>query len=393
MDPFTDDVVQFQQPFNVITLDVHQSVDAVVGFGEVGKNILNLVAVMQQAVNPPLQHLVAENILLDDPIPRIVNTDPFTELAAETIMTGKQQLQNQLRIFQATEQGLVNRRANRTGRVTENPFILLLGKQLPFYFVILEKIIEERAAILTWNHQDRAIVTRAGDFDIGGAPLVSSFLCLDQITLAQFILIKQVGELAEKVIRLLLVEIAEQLPVESPDRLKGAAGRAVDILFKFTQQVIEKGTFTATVRPLENVDLILLDTLTEIFRQFDQAIGEKPICKKGVVGTLDEQSAGIVISKVDRFRILLMFIYPFFNILINQVMKNLKNIADNAARVFDRFFQVGIETERLATVTILLDVDKALHRLIDIRVLLNLRIACLGHQVRTSLLSCRSCMV
>ena len=45
VDAFADDVVQFDQPLDIVGLDIHQGVNAVVGLGVARIDVSNLVAV------------------------------------------------------------------------------------------------------------------------------------------------------------------------------------------------------------------------------------------------------------------------------------------------------------------------------------------------------------
>ena len=87
MDPFADNVVEFNHPFSVMPFDIHKGIHAVVGLCIAGVDIFHLVTVVKQAVYASLQQGIGDDIMPDRFVARAENTDPFANPSVETIRT------------------------------------------------------------------------------------------------------------------------------------------------------------------------------------------------------------------------------------------------------------------------------------------------------------------
>ena len=88
VDPFADDVVELDEPVGVVPLDVHEGIDAVVGLGILGEDVLHQVAVLEGAVDPVLEHVVGEDALAHGLVAGGEDADPFAQAPVEAIWAG-----------------------------------------------------------------------------------------------------------------------------------------------------------------------------------------------------------------------------------------------------------------------------------------------------------------
>ena len=139
MDTFADDVMEFDQPFHVVRFDVHEGIDAVVGLRIAGEDILHRIAVLQESVDPLLQQLVGQDLLMGRAVSRREDADAFSQATVKAVGPGVNHAENLRRIFYPVEKRLVQRGADGTGITLEHPFVLLLGKQLGLCLVIVQQ--------------------------------------------------------------------------------------------------------------------------------------------------------------------------------------------------------------------------------------------------------------
>jgi hypothetical protein len=165
VDPLADDVVQLEKPLRVVRLHVHEGVDAVVGLGEVGEEVLHLVAVPKKEVDLPLQHVVGEDVLLHRLVAGVEDCDPLAEPAVEAVGTHLDHAEDLGRVLEPRRKGLEDGGADGAWRVAEDPVVLLLGEELPLEGIVLEQVVEEGPALRLVDHEERAVVRRAGDLD------------------------------------------------------------------------------------------------------------------------------------------------------------------------------------------------------------------------------------
>ena len=88
VDSFTDDVVQFHEPFGVIRLHIHQRINAVIGLGVAGVQIPDGRSIPQQGVEPVLEMFVTQNIYPQCFVTRIEYGDPLPQAAIEAVWPG-----------------------------------------------------------------------------------------------------------------------------------------------------------------------------------------------------------------------------------------------------------------------------------------------------------------
>ena len=74
--------------------------------------------------------------------------------------------------------------------------------------------------------------------------------------------------------------------------------RGIEIMEKISQ----KRALAASRWTLENEYLVLLRAVAERFDAFEQAVREQTVREKGTFGPGDKQLRGIVMNKIDRFR-------------------------------------------------------------------------------------------
>src|SRR6185369_632033 len=94
VNPFADDVVQLQQPLRIVRLDIHQRIDAVVGLGKTGVEIMHLVAVTKNCIDLPLQQFIREDVLSHRPVPGVENSNPLSQPAIELVAAGMYHTEN-----------------------------------------------------------------------------------------------------------------------------------------------------------------------------------------------------------------------------------------------------------------------------------------------------------
>src|SRR5208282_3418786 len=80
------------------------------------------------------------------------------------------------------------------------------------------------------------------------------------------------------------------------------------VLFEFHEKVIEKGTLTGPVRPLEDVYSVLLRPVSERGKVTDEPVREKPVCEKGVIRPLHKELAAVIGDVANRLGIVGVFI-------------------------------------------------------------------------------------
>ncbi len=369
--------MQLDEPFGVVPLDVHQRIDAAVGLGEAREEVAHQVAVAQQVVEAVLQHRVGQHRLLARAVAGVEDADAVAQPAVEAVGTGIEHLENVMGVAQSVEQRLEKRRADGAGLVLENPFVFLAGEELPLALVVAEEIVEERVPVLLGDDQDRVVVAWAGHLD--------ERLAVDQrlpgsgdIGVAELVLVEQLFELVEEQGRLGRREAAQLAAIETPDRLVAPTRLGVGVFLELLEQVVEKGTLAAAVRPFEDIDLVLLGAAAQRLHQGDEAVGEEPVGVEGGVDPLDEELRTVVIDVVDRLGIVGVFVVAAAHVALDHVVKDLKDVAHDDLRLVGHLAEEFVEGDRrvvLARLEVLIDV---LQRLGDI-------VGLLGH-IRSRLL-------
>ncbi len=104
MNPLADNVVKLYQTFDIMGFDIHEGIDAVVGFCISGKNIFYLIAVLEKAVYPFLKHGIAQNAFFSGSVTGVENTDTFSEPSVEAVRPRIQHLEYFYRASQAVQQ-------------------------------------------------------------------------------------------------------------------------------------------------------------------------------------------------------------------------------------------------------------------------------------------------
>jgi len=114
VDTFTDVLVEFDEPFGIMGLDVHEGIDAVVGLGILGKNVLDLIGVPQEPVDPALEHGIGENILAQGPVSGVEHADPFSQTSVEAVGTSTDHLKNLVGTPEFIQKRFIQGGTNRT---------------------------------------------------------------------------------------------------------------------------------------------------------------------------------------------------------------------------------------------------------------------------------------
>ena len=75
MNAFTDDVVQFDQAFDIVGFDIHQGVDAVIGFSVAWIVVFYLVTVPKKAIDTALEDVIGEHIFFGGSVSGVEDAD------------------------------------------------------------------------------------------------------------------------------------------------------------------------------------------------------------------------------------------------------------------------------------------------------------------------------
>jgi hypothetical protein len=98
--------------------------------------------------------------------------------------------------------------------------------------------------------------------------------------------------------RLVFRKHPQPLPVKAPDDLVGGSGRGFRVFFELHEEVVEKGALSGSVRPLKNVDPVLLGPPAEGGEVGDEPVRKKTVCEEWVVDGLNEEppSSGLPVD-------------------------------------------------------------------------------------------------
>ena len=229
----------------------------------------------------------------------IEDRNAVSQPPVEDIGPGKNILQDLEGIALFLQQFLVEREADGAGFVAEDPFVFFFMKQVGFKLVVFQEIVEKLPPNFLGNDEQGMVVAGAGQskpcsrFDVVLDAGYGSAFCAALSFFAQ-----QLRQFTGKG-RHTVDPAGQAGGLQPPDHLEPGPLGGIGILFEFEQQVVEKGGFAAAVRPVENIDLVLLITDRKRLHMADQPVGKEAVGKKRPIRALDKEPAAIVVQIVD----------------------------------------------------------------------------------------------
>ncbi len=100
--------MKLYQALNIIGFDVHERINTVVGLCIPGKNVPDLVAVIQKSVNSFLEHGISQDILPHGFVARIKYADTISKSSIKMVRSYIQHLKHFQRTLQSVQKGPVN---------------------------------------------------------------------------------------------------------------------------------------------------------------------------------------------------------------------------------------------------------------------------------------------
>ena len=330
MHPFTDDVVQFDEPLDIVALDVHQGVDPVVGLGVARIDVTDLVVGPQEPVDAPLEDVVGEDLLLDRPVSGVEDADSIAQAPVEAVGPCMEHLVQGLDAGQAAHEAFVKGAADRAGPGAKDPIVLLGVEEPLLEFPIGDQFVEKGAALRLGDDQQGVVVAGAGNVD------------------------RRAFKRRRAVVFQMDVEVNPGFgngpAVEAPDRFVAHSGIGVGVDFELGEQVVQEGTLAAARGAVEDIDLVLLGTTAQGGHLVDQAVGKEAVGEKGVVGAFDKEGGAIVVVKAGRLRVLGVGLRAAVHVGHHHVVEDLEDTADQSGRIFGQEPKEAVDGDRASPV-------------------------------------------
>nr|WP_319397253.1 hypothetical protein [uncultured Desulfobacter sp.] len=232
--------MKLNHALHIVRLDIHQCINAVMDFCIGGIDIINNVGVLEQCIDPALEHLIENNISAQRPVPGVEHRDPVAQPAVKIIGPGIQHLKHLGRLAQAFQKALVNGGAHRADFIFKHPFILLFGEQFPFKFIVFDQFVQNSTPLFFGDDQKGIIMAQTGDLNKFGfralkvnLGLIRPRLCFGGITvniLDQFFKGRQTHQRGFRPLKL--------LHIQTPYHFVAQSLFGIGILFKFFQKII-----------------------------------------------------------------------------------------------------------------------------------------------------------